>query len=61
MHPTVIQAKDVIQSNKIILDVLEYPHLSLGPLPKVSFLTLAGRLGREKEGDDVQDDDEEKF
>lgn len=48
LHPMAVQAKDVIQLNKIMLEVVEYPHLSPGPLPEVPLLTLARSLGREK-------------
>lgn len=32
VHPEAVQAKNVIQINKIISDVLEHPHLPSGPL-----------------------------
>lgn len=51
LHPEAVQAKNVIQINNIIPDVLEYPHCHLDLYSKVFLLMLAGKLGREK-GDD---------
>ena len=51
VRPEAVQAKNVIQINKIISDVLEHPHLPSGP-----FLLRHTHVGQEarkrKNGDD---------